>query len=106
MKTLKIWVVTAVLLLHIVSTELKAGSEVNPASKILTESPESAKVKSLLDRLDEINAMDKSKLTSSEKKQLKKEVRATKKEIKAIGGGVYVSAGALILILILLIILL
>ena len=103
MKTLKIWVVTAVLLLPIVSTELKAGSEVNPASKVLPESP---KVKSLLDRLDEINAMDKSKLTSSEKKQLKKEVRATKKEIKAIGGGVYVSAGALILILILLIILL
>jgi hypothetical protein len=105
MKTLKIWVVTVVLLLPIVSTELKAGSEIN-TGKVSTEIPDSQAVKNLINRLDEINAMDKSKLTSSEKKQLRKEARSTKKEIQEVGGGVYISAGAIILILILLIILL
>ena len=104
MKTLKIWAVTVVLLLPIVSTELKAGSEINTAKMVSTEMPGSS-TRRLLDRLNEIDAMDKSKLTPAEKKQLRKEVRSTKKEIKEIGGGVYISAGAIILILILLIIL-
>lgn len=62
-------------------------------------------VQRLLNRLEQIKAMDKSKLTREEKKALRKEVRATKKELKDVSGGVYISAGALILILILLIIL-
>ena len=46
-----------------------------------------------------------SKLKSSDKKELRKEARSIKRELKDISGGVYISAGALIVILILLIIL-
>lgn len=64
------------------------------------------KVKTLELRLYEIKAMDKSKMKASEKKKLRKEVRAINKDIHEIGGGVYVSAGAIIVVLILLLVLL
>lgn len=67
---------------------------------------ESAEVKLLLTRLDEIRNMDKSDMSSSEKKELRKEVRSIKRELKATGGGIYLSAGALIIIVLLLILLL
>ncbi|MBC7425547.1 MAG: hypothetical protein H7321_03335 [Bacteroidia bacterium] len=67
---------------------------------------DTAEVKSLLLRIDQINEMDKSSLKSSEKRELRKEVRTIKKRLSSVGGGVYISVGALILILILLIILL
>ena len=60
----------------------------------------------LITRLNEIDALDKANLNSSEKRQLRKEVRIIKHKLLTSGGGVYVSVGALILILILLIILL
>ena len=60
----------------------------------------------MTERLQEIKVIDKSSLTKSEKKELRKEVVEIKKEMKVISGGVYVSIGALLLILILLIILL
>jgi hypothetical protein len=47
-----------------------------------------------------------SKLKSTEKKDLRKELRSTKRELKDISGGVYISAGLLIVILIVLIIVL
>jgi len=50
--------------------------------------------------------MDFSDLNRTERKSLRKELRSMKSELNAIGGGVYVSAGALILIVILLILLL
>lgn len=105
MKTLKIWVMTAVLLLPLVPTELSAGSESSPTRRATTETPESAaRAKVLLNRLEEIKDLDKSKLTSTEKKQLRKEVKSSKKELNELGGGIYLSVGAIILILVLLII--
>ncbi|PJB11702.1 MAG: hypothetical protein CO119_10445 [Flavobacteriales bacterium CG_4_9_14_3_um_filter_40_17] len=70
------------------------------------ETVESARVNVLLNRLEEIKAMDKSDLSSSERKALRKEVRATKKEMKQVGGGVYLSIGAILLIVLVLILLL
>jgi hypothetical protein len=49
-----------------------------------------AEVKVLLNRLDEIKAMDKSSL-NLQKKELRKEVRAIKAELKSTGNGVYLS---------------
>ena len=57
-------------------------------------------------RLEEIHAMDLHSLSRSEKKALRKEVRAIKKETAVLSGGVYVSIGALIIIALLLILLL
>lgn len=57
-------------------------------------------------RLEEINGVDKSSLSKSEKKNLRREVREIKKELATISGGVYLSIGAIILIALLLILLL
>ncbi|MDP4208202.1 MAG: hypothetical protein Q8928_05245 [Bacteroidota bacterium] len=65
-----------------------------------------AKAKTLLLRLNEIKAMDKSTLTSYDKKNLRKEVRTIKRELRDISGGVYLSVGAIVLIILLLVILL
>lgn len=65
-----------------------------------------AEVKEMLNRLEEIKAMDKSSLKSSEKRELRKEVRAIKADLKATGNGVYFSVGAIIIIILLLILLL
>ncbi|WP_308993244.1 hypothetical protein QLS71_014755 [Mariniflexile litorale] len=64
-----------------------------------------AEVKVMLNRLEEIKAMDKSTLSSSEKKELRKEVRKIKKDVRASGNGLYISSGAIIIILLLIIIL-
>jgi hypothetical protein len=50
--------------------------------------------------------MDKSNLSSQERQDLRNELKAMKKEAKAIGGGVYLSVGAIIIIILLLILLL
>jgi hypothetical protein len=65
-----------------------------------------AEVSVLLNRLDEIKTMDKSSLNSSEKKALRKEVRAINTSLKTMGNGVYLSVGAIIIVILLLILLL
>ncbi|MTI41193.1 hypothetical protein [Fulvivirga lutimaris] len=60
----------------------------------------------LIERLEDIKAVDKHSITTTEKKELRKEVKSIKKQLKKNGGGVYLSAGAVILIVLLLIILL
>lgn len=62
--------------------------------------------KQITARLYEIKAMDKSNMTSSEKKALRKEVKAMKQEMREGSGGIYLSIGAIIIIILLLIILL
>ena len=65
-----------------------------------------AKVQAMYDRLEEIKEMDKSEMTRSEKKELRKEVRTIKSELRSTGNGVYLSIGAIIIIILLLILLL
>lgn len=105
MKKLTVYLMTALLSLTFIPTLSKAGTS-TPVSVPASNPNEAAKAKVMLIRLDEIKVMDKSKLTSSEKKELRKEVRETKKYLKEHGQGVYLSVGAIILIVILLIILL
>ena len=59
----------------------------------------------LTNRLNEIESIDRSNLSLPEKRELRREVKAIKKTMDS-GGGVYISVGALILIIVLLIILL
>ena len=81
------------------------ASENNPVLKnaVATEIP--VEIKTMLNRLDEIKAMDKSDLKSNERKELRKEVREIKREVRASGNGLYISSGAIIIILLLIIIL-
>ena len=71
----------------------------------LTEA-QKARLEAIKTRVDEIKAMDKSSLTKAERKALKSELIGMKREAKALGGGVYLSVGAIIIIILLLILLL
>jgi hypothetical protein len=80
-----------------------------PSSLVATkpvEPAESEEAKVLLLRLDEIKTTDMTELKASEKKNLRKEVRSIKRELREVSGGVYLSVGAILLIALLLIILL
>jgi hypothetical protein len=67
---------------------------------------EEARVKILTQRLEEIKSTDKTTLSRVEKKGLRKETKDIKKEIKSMSNGVYISIGALIIIILLLILIL
>lgn len=106
MKKLTLSVLTAFLLLSITPTQLKAERDTIPTVMVSPKTAESEKADYLIARLDEINAMDKSNLSSKERKHLRKEVRSIKKELRELGRGVYLSVGAIIIIILLLILLL
>ena len=80
------------------------------ASKLLSDSSTSTAGKpateQLTKRLHELHSIDRSELSRKEKRNLRKERKEINKELKAASGGVYISVGALLLIIILLIILL
>jgi hypothetical protein len=103
MKKLILCLLTAMLLFAFIPVQLVAGTETDPAT---TKTLESEEARAIINRLNEIKAMDKSTLTPSEKKVLRKEVTESKKKIQRLGGGVYLSVGAIIIIILLLIILL
>lgn len=69
-----------------------------------------ANAQQLMNRLQEIRNMDRSNLTSTEKKELRKELKEMKKEARKADrdrrGGIYLSVGAIIIIILLLILLL
>lgn len=92
------------LFLLTVSVPLQAKDKIG--SVPINMEAEAAKAKVMLSRLDEINAIDKSTLNSAEKRQLRKEVKALKSNLNELGGGVYISVGAILLVIILLILLL
>ena len=106
---------TAFMLLSFIPMQLKAGTETSTVSIAATKTAESADINTLIARVDKINSMDRSTLSSSEKKELRKELRTIKSDLKersksdlnASGnGGVYLSVGAIIIIILLLILLL
>jgi hypothetical protein len=95
----------------LIPTQMKAATRASTPSKnattiVSTKSVESAEAKVLLTRLDEIKAMDMTTLNSTERKELRKEVRSIKSQLSDMGHGVYLSVGAIIIIILLLILLL
>jgi hypothetical protein len=68
--------------------------------------PATAETRAMEARLYEIRDMNISAMGKAEKKQLRNEVKAIKSDLKAAGQGVYLSVGAIILIVLLLILLL
>ena len=105
MKKLTVYLMMMVLSLSALATPMIAA-EKTPTTIANNTKEVPAEVKIMLSRLDEIKAMDKSSLKSSEKKALRKEVRAIKSELRSTGNGVYFSVGAIIIIILLLILLL
>lgn len=105
MKKSILCLMTVFLSFTFIPAQLKAETEPVSSSMPSSNPAETAKAKVLLNRLNEIKLMDKSKLNSSEKKQLRKEVRSTKKQLREMGGGIYLSVGAIIIIILLLVLL-
>jgi hypothetical protein len=101
MKKIILCTLTSFLAFTFIPNEAKAT-----AGLIKTELPnDSAALKNnLITRLGEINAMDRSSLNHNEKKALNKEVRAIDKNLHDNYGGVYISVGALLIIILLIII--
>jgi len=100
------------MLLVVSPTLLKAETEPTTTTTTAAVPVKSAEATALEIRLTEIKVMDMKTLNAAEKKELRKEVREIKSNIKANerasvnGGGVYISVGAAILIVLLLILLL
>jgi len=106
MKKVFLLALTSFVMLSVPTSYINANTD--PITTTLTEIDpvDSEIVIALNSRLSEINGMDKSGLSKSEKKSLKKETREINKELKAIGnGGVYLSVGALLIIVLLVILL-
>jgi hypothetical protein len=105
MKNLQITI--ACLFLVFASAPIPSQAAAPVAETVFPESssPESVKAEALTRRLEEIKAIDKSQLRRSERRQLRTEVKAINKELKELGGGVYLSVGAVIIIILLLILL-
>jgi len=82
---------------------LKAASD-NSAAVVKTENKLSAEeVTSLKNRVEEIRAMDKSELTSVEKRELRKEVKGIKENVRKNGEVIYISGGTILLIILIVI---
>ncbi|MET0635578.1 MAG: hypothetical protein ABWZ25_06095 [Chitinophagaceae bacterium] len=72
----------------------------------LTDEQKTARLEEIKTRVEVIKATDKSTLSRSERKSMKKELREMNREAKAMKGGVYLSVGAIIIIILLLILIL
>src|SRR4051812_27921457 len=96
--------VNIVLLMAFLTIAIPGSSFAPVADPKTTETSDAAEAQRLIKRLEEIKAMDKTNMPRSQKKALRTEVKATQKKLKDSNGGIYLSAGAIILIIVLLII--
>lgn len=105
----------ALMILTFYPAQSKADTNPVPAAAAMTV--KSTDVSVLIARVEKISTMDRSALSSSEKKELRKELRSIKSDLKerskkdandrvATSGGVFVSVGALIVVILLLVLLL
>jgi len=82
-----------------------AAKPISKPENTTIASPPPPEVQKLIDRVYEIQHMDRSKMTVAEKKELKSELKGVKKQLKAVEA-VYIPVGTAIIILILLLLLL
>lgn len=104
MKKLSIYFMLLLLSVNIIPTS--AYAEVN-RTNIATKNPKEipAEAKILINRLKEIRKMDKSDMTRAEKKELRKEVKTIKTTLSTSYNGVYISVGAILIIILLILLL-
>jgi hypothetical protein len=106
MKKLAVCTMAALMLFAFSPVQLNAATEPAPVAATSPVAIATMESSLLVERLSEIKDMDRSALNYSQKKELRKEVRTIKSELKQRGDGLYISVGAAIIIVILLIILL
>lgn len=87
-----------------ISTNAVSAAPNEPKTEMTVE--QKAQFDKIVNRVEEIRKMDKSNLTRVEKKALRKELREMKDKARAMSGGVYLSVGAIIIVILLLILIL
>ena len=106
MKKLILSVFAAAMLISLFPVQAKAENAPIPVTTTTTTAVnDEAEAQAMLARLNEIKAMDMKSLSSAQKKQLRHEVKEMKSHMKA-SGGVYLSVGAIIIILLIVLLLL
>jgi len=76
------------------------------AAANMTPQQKEVRLEEINARVQEIKAMDKSQLTKEDRRELRDELKSMKKESRAMGGGIYLSVGAIIIIILVLILIL
>jgi hypothetical protein len=99
MKTSVFYLMVITLSFCVCTTPVMA-TELAPVTQSSVPEEIPAEVRIMLDRLHELKEMDKSGLTRIEKKALRKEARAIKSALRTTGNGIYLSVGALLVIII------
>lgn len=89
-----------------ISANTVSAADKKDKAKTEMTAEQQIQLKRITDRVEEIKAMDKSNLTKAERKDLRSELKEMKKQARAMGGGVYLSVGAIIIIILLLILIL
>ncbi|MDP2339074.1 MAG: hypothetical protein Q8N05_21990 [Bacteroidota bacterium] len=79
-------------------TDLKSNAPVATENKLSSE-----EVSRLTSRVEEIRNMDKSEMTVSEKRELRKESKGIKENVRKSGEVIYISGGTLLLIILIII---
>lgn len=97
-----------VVLLTLATTAPTFASPTTPetTTTISNTTSEDAKSEILVNRLKEIKDMDKSNLSRADKKAFRIEVKEIKATMKASHNGIYLSVGAIIIVILLLILIL
>jgi len=115
MKKLTLCLIPVFSLLILNPMSLKADTDAKPIKINLAATVKSTEANTAVVRLDEIKPMDKAALASFERIELRKEIRSIRREGKGMDeanyvegghGGVYISVGAAILIVLLILLLL
>lgn len=105
----KIYLLSTAILLICSASNLRAATVVSePVAKeiTLTDAQKEVKLQAIKNRVEEIKAMDKSQLSKGQKQELKSELKSMKAQARGLGGGIYLSLGAIIIIILLLILIL
>lgn len=107
MKTKFLLMVAAFFVLLFSPGQTMAITDHGVASDSIMQKTQSPVADALMARLEEIKTMDMSVLPNSTKRELRREVRAINQDLNKIyGEGLYISVGAAVLIILLLILLL
>jgi hypothetical protein len=92
-------------LVMVFAFEVNASAASNKNEKVELSPEQKVRLSEIEMRVEEIKAMDFSEMSKEERREVKSELKDMKVEAKQMGGGVYLSVGAIIIILLLLILL-
>lgn len=100
-------VCTALLILSLgIALPSANAKTIVPKEKTALTASQQAELLRIEARVQEIKDMDKSNLSSAQKKELKQELKDMRVEARSMHGGIYLSVGAIIIIILLLILIL